>query len=95
MNEEIMKFARAIKTLNLTEDEWCDYIQAEFNYMADDMLGAIIESRMLTDAIIEKMAEEHAKFIGFGGHINYNLAKQVSFEQGMKACLNRIKGVKK
>ena len=56
-----------------------DYFQRGYN------LGIISQKDYVTDNEIEKAAEEHALFLGYGGKYNINTAKQVSFIQGAKA----------
>jgi hypothetical protein len=56
-----------------------DYFQRGYN------LGIISQKDYVTDNEIEKAAEEHALFLGYGGKYNINTAKQVSFIQGAKS----------
>ena len=66
-----------------------DYIEGiTFDELADEILALRVE--MPSDGVIEKEAEEHAKFRGFDKSINYNIAKQVSFEQGAKWMKDEI-----
>lgn len=56
-----------------------DYFQRGYD------LGITSQKNQVTDNEIEKAAEEHALFLGYGGKYNINTAKQVSFIQGAKA----------
>jgi len=63
-----------------------------FNKIASELasLKQKAPERLPTDEEIEKWAEYHAKFIGFDGKQNINVAKQVSFIQGAKRMRDQI-----